>query len=156
MKPVPLIVFLIIVTLLSPLIQGTSHAAFGQEKRGAPVTPTPYLFVWTGDDDQKDSDFLAVIDARPSSRTYGDIIATLPVGVRGTSPHHTEYEFPVGSILFANGWGAGRTFLIDLNNPKKPRLAGQFTQSADYGFPHSFARLPNGNVLATFQVKSKG
>jgi hypothetical protein len=58
--------------------------------------------------------------------------------------------------LFANGWGAGRTFIIDLNNPRKPRLAGQFTQTPDYGFPHSFARLPNGNVLATFQVKSKG
>ena len=120
------------------------------------MTPSPYLFVWTGDDDEKDSDFLVVIDAQPSSPTFGEIVATLPVGVKATSPHHTEYEFPVGSILFANGWGAGRTFIIDLNNPRKPRLAGQFTQTPDYGFPHSFARLPNGNVLATFQVKSKG
>jgi hypothetical protein len=156
MKPVLIVATLIIAILLGPASQGTTQTVFGQEKRAAAATPSPYLFVWTGDDDQKDSDFLAVIDALPSSPTYGEIIATLPVGVRGTSPHHTEYEFPVGSILFANGWGAGRTFLIDLNNPKIPRLAGQFTQTADYGFPHSFARLPNGNVLATFQVKSKG
>ena len=157
-KPIRIIILLIIL-LLSPTTQRINDAAFGQEKRAvgsATVTPSPYLFVWTGDDDEKDSDFLAVIDALPSSPTYGEIVATLPVGVRATSPHHTEYEFPVGSILFANGWGAGRTFIIDLNNPKKPSLAGQFTQTADYGFPHSFARLPNGNVLATFQVKSKG
>src|SRR6185503_16536324 len=50
----------------------------------------------------------------------------------------------------------GRTFLIDLKNPRKPKLTGQFTQISDYGFPHSFARLPNGNVLATFQVKREG
>ena len=76
--------------------------------------------------------------------------------MKATFPHHTEYEFPLGSTIFANGWGAGRTFIIDLSNPRTPKLAGQFTQIQDYGFPHSFARLPNGNVLATFQVKSKG
>lgn len=156
MKRRPRIVFLLIATLLSLSIQGINHAAFAQSKRSAPVTPSPYLFVWTGDGDQKDSDFLAVIDARPSSPTYGEIITTLPVGVRATTPHHTEYEFPAGSTLFANGWGGGRTFIIDLKDPRKPTLAGQFTQISDYGFPHSFARLPNGNVLATFQVKSKG
>ena len=68
-------------------------------------------------------------------------------------PHHTEYEFPSNSILFANGWVAGRTFLIDLQNPRQPRLAGQFTSVDGYSFPHSFARLPNGNVLATFQAQ---
>ena len=149
MKPLP--IFLIVATLFSPSTQAT----LAQDKR--PVdearTTSPYLFVWTADEDKKHSDFLTVIDAQPSSRTYGEVVATLPVGVRNTSPHHTEYEFPAGKILFANGWGAGKTFLIDLKNPRKPRLAGQFTQTLDYGFPHSFARLPNGNVLATFQVR---
>lgn len=152
MKPILITAVLLIACSLNT----PNHAASGQEKRAATMTPSPYLFVWTGDDDGKDSDFLAVIDAVPSSPTYGEVIATLPVGVKATFPHHTEYEFPVGSTLFANGWGAGRTFIIDLSHPRKPRLAGQFTQTQDYGFPHSFARLPNGNVLATFQVKSKG
>jgi selenium binding protein SBP56 len=159
MNAIYIISFLVVATLLSPLTQRIDLTAFGQVKRPANAAKTagsPYLFVWTADADAKDSDFLAVIDAKPDSPTYGQVVATLPVGARGTSPHHTEYEFPVGSVLFANGWGGGRTFLIDLNNPRKPRLAGQFTQTANYGFPHSFARLPNGNVLATFQVKSKG
>ncbi|HKP69239.1 MAG TPA: selenium-binding protein SBP56-related protein, partial [Pyrinomonadaceae bacterium] len=115
-----------------------------------------YLFVWAADGDDKDSDFLAVVDARPRSKGYGSIIATLPVGVLDTSPHHVEYEFPRNARLFANGWGAGQTFIIDLSDPKKPKLAGNFKERSDYAFPHSFARLPNGNILATFQVKKNG
>jgi hypothetical protein len=118
--------------------------------------PSPYLFVWSGDSDGKDSDFLAVIDARPRSSSYGDVVATLPVRAKGTFPHHTEYEFPANSQLFANGWGAGQTFVIDLRDPKKPRLASQFKDLFEFAFPHSFARLANGNVLATFQVRTNG
>ncbi|MDI1243364.1 MAG: selenium-binding protein SBP56-related protein, partial [bacterium] len=83
-------------------------------------SPSPYLFIWSGDSDGKDSDFLAVIDARPDSSTYGEVVATLPVGEKGTFPHHTEYEFPQNSMLLVNGWGAGRTYVIDLRNPTKP------------------------------------
>jgi hypothetical protein len=157
MKPMQIILLLTIL-FLSPTTHRNNQPAFAQQKgaHNPSTTPSPYLFVWTGDDNEKDSDFLAVIDALPTSPTYGEIVATLPVGVKATSPHHTEYEFPPGAKLFANGWGAGRTFILDLNNPRRPKLAGQFTQAAAYGFPHSFARLPNGNVLATFQVKSKG
>ncbi len=119
-------------------------------------SPSPYLFVWSGDSDGKDSDFLAVIDARPGAASYGEIVATLPVGANGTYPHHTEYEFPANAQLFANGWGAGQTFIIDLSDPRKPKLASQFKDVAEYGFPHSYARLPNGNILATLQVRKAG
>ena len=150
---------LLIVTLsFGPAFSGDRESMpYNQARPGAGTTAaSPYLFVWAGDEDQKESDFLAVVDALPSSPTYGQVVATLPVGARATGPHHTEYEFPADSILFANGWAAGRTFLLDLRNPRKPKLAGQFTHAAAYGFPHSFARLPNGNVLATFQTKKDG
>ena len=156
MKPIFAIGFLIVASLLTPTIQGAFKLGAIDETGFIAESPSPYLFVWAGDEDGKDSDFLAIIDARPSEPTYGQIVATLPVGIRSTYPHHTEYEFPAGSILFANGWGAGRTFMLDLKDPRKPRLAGQFTDIKDYSFPHSFARLPNGNVLGTFQVKKKG
>jgi hypothetical protein len=135
------------------------EVALGNQKQSIASTmlsSSPYLFVWAADEDQKASDFLAVIDARPTAPTYGQVITTLPIGARATVPHHTEYEFHASASLFANGWAAGRTFIFDLRNPRKPKVAGQFTQAADYAFPHSFARLPNGNVLATFQVKGKG
>jgi hypothetical protein len=129
-----------------------STSTLTQNSRG----PSPYLFVWAGDMDGKDPDFLSVIDARSDATTYGKVIATLPVGAIGTFPHHTEHEFPANSLLFANGWGAGQTFVIDLRDPARPKLAHQFKNLGEYAFPHSYARLPNGNVLSTFQVKSAG
>jgi hypothetical protein len=117
----------------------------------AASTGSPYLFVWAGDEARKSNDFLAVIDANPSSDSYGRIVNTVPVGITGSMPHHTEYEFPQSNLLFANGWVAGHTFIFDLSQPLKPRIATQFQDRAGYSFPHSFVRLPNGNVLATFQ-----
>ena len=112
---------------------------------------SPYLFVWAGDEARTASDFLAVIDANPASSTYGRVVRTVQVGMTGTMPHHTEYEFPQDDILFAEGWVAGHSFVFDLRQPLHPRLAAQFQDRAGYSFPHSFVRLPNGNVLATFQ-----
>jgi len=134
---------------LIALVPGCSQIDHPQE----PVSAATHLFVWAGDADEEDSDFLAVIDARRAEPTYGQVVATLPVEARATMPHHTDYEYPADDILFANGWKAGRTFIIDLQDPLKPKLAGQFTSVEGYSFPHSFARLPNGNVLATFQAK---
>lgn len=91
---------------------------------------SPYLFVWAGDEARKFSDFLTVIDARPSSPSYGRIVRTLPVGITGSMPHHSEYEFPQGNLLFANGWVAGHTFIFDLSQPLQPRIAAQFQDRA--------------------------
>lgn len=111
----------------------------------------PWLFVWAGDLDRADSDFLAVLDARPGSPDYGRVAATLPVGVRGSMPHHTEHRMGDGGVLFADGFLAGRTFRFDLSDPGAPRLAGSFGAVDSLSFPHSYERLPNGRVLATFQ-----
>lgn len=46
----------------------------------------------TGDEDRKDSDFLAVIDLARRGDRYGTIVATAPVGEKGSWPHHTEHE----------------------------------------------------------------
>lgn len=110
-----------------------------------------YLFVWAGDADKQQSDFLAVVDIRRQSPTYGDVLATVPVGDTGTLAHHTEYEMPPDGILWANGFSAGRTFRFDLREPARPRLAGSFGDRGPFSHPHSFTRLPNGHVLATFQ-----
>lgn len=129
-------------------------ASLGCEAAAAvqPVKPAPYLYAWTGDDDEKDSDFLAVIDANPASATYGRVVATAPIGVKATMPHHIEYETPPGTTLFANGWKSSHSFVLDVADPLKPRVAADFKTAGDYRFAHSFVRLPNGNVLATFQA----
>lgn len=153
MRLSPTIALLIVAILASSITQKVAKTVSAQEE--LPAAPSPYLFIWTADADEKDSDFLAVIDARPDSTTYGQVLNTLLVGARATYPHHTEYELSTPT-LFANGWAAGQTFIIDLSNPTKPKLSGRFKDGGAYSFPHSFARLPNGNVLATFQVRRKG
>lgn len=134
-------------------VVGTQVSAGGGEEsaRGAAGSGSRYLFIWAGDAERKGSDFLAVLDARRDSPGYGHIVATVAVGASGTMPHHTEYEFPESGELLANGWVTGRTFVLDLREPEKPRLAGSFGGVGGYTYPHSFARLPNGHILATFQ-----
>jgi hypothetical protein len=110
-----------------------------------------FLYIWSGDADEADADFLAVFDVRPGSPRYGELITTVPVEGKGNWPHHTEYEATAHATLFANGWGTGRTFVFDVARPDAPRVATTFTAAGGYSYPHSFARLPNGNVLATFQ-----
>ena len=113
--------------------------------------PAPYLYVWAGDADTLHSDFLAVIDVRPGSSTYARVLSTAPVGARATGPHHTEHQLERDRILFANGFGAGRTFRFDLTRPDRPRLLGSFTDLGGFSFPHSFVHLRGGHLLATFQ-----
>jgi hypothetical protein len=113
--------------------------------------PARHLHVWAGDVDRADSDFLAVLDADPESPGYGRVMATVTVGRTGTWPHHTEHRMPESRHLFANGFMTGETFRFDLTSPGAPRLLGSFGAVAGLTYPHSYERLPNGNVLATFQ-----
>jgi len=110
-----------------------------------------YLFVWAGDDDKKASDFLAVFDADPGSATYGNVVATKPTGTAGAVPHHTEDPVPASRHLLANGFEAGRTWLFDLRQPLAPRILTSFGDLDGYNHPHTYVRMPNGHVLATFQ-----
>ncbi len=118
------------------------------------VQPTgPFLYVWAGDEDREDSDFLAVLDVRPGPEQYGSVVASAPVGERALYPHHTEEELGPSGMLFANGFAGNRTFLFDLRDPLNPRVATRFGNvgDLDLSFLHGFFRLPNGHVVTTFQ-----
>ena len=114
-------------------------------------TSPSYLFLWAGDAEGKASDFLGVIDADPASPRYGSIVASIPTGTAGTHPHHTELEMPANGHLLANGFRAGRTWLFDLTQPTLPKVITSFGELAGFSHPHTFIRLPNGNLLTTFQ-----
>lgn len=110
-----------------------------------------YLFAWAGDVEHKGYDFLAVIDANPGSPTYGRLVASVGTDQRTMQIHHTEYVMPASGMLFANDHLAGRTFIFDLRDPMHPKIVTSFTDVVGYMHPHSYLRLPNGDVLATFQ-----
>jgi hypothetical protein len=78
-------------------------------------------------------------------------LATELAGAVGTNPHHAEPIAPTGSVLFANGYNAGRTFLYDLSEPGQPQLTGELDPVPGLEFPHSFLRLDDGELLATMQ-----
>ncbi len=137
--------------LVSALLLAGCHSSSPETQPAPGVEASRYLFLWAGDEDKKESDFLAVVDVDRRSSTYAQVVATLPVGAVATMPHHTEYEMPAGGVLWANGFAVGRTFRFDLHDPAHPRLAGSFDDADGFSHPHSYARLPNGNVLATFQ-----
>ena len=132
--------------VLAILVLGVpAHAA------DKPAAPGHYLFAWAGDVSHKSNDFLAVIDADPGSVSYGHLITTAVTDQVSMQVHHTEYTMPEGGLLFANDHLAGRTFVFDLRDPLSPKVAVSITDMAGYVHPHSFLRLSNGHVLASFQ-----
>ena len=116
--------------------------------RGA--QPSDFLYVWAWDKDGREGDFLAVIDVAEGSPTYGSIVNSVSTGVAGNA-HHTEHQMTDPTGLFVNSFSAGRTYVMDLSEPAQPSIATAFAAVGDFSFPHSFERLTNGNVLATFQ-----
>lgn len=112
-----------------------------------------YLYLWTASADSTQPDFLAVLDVTEDSVQYGTLVTTLAVPGLGNGPHHTEHEMPADGQLFANGFASGQTVIFDLRVPSAPNIVRTFGDVSGYSHPHSFVRLPSGNVLATFQVR---
>lgn len=123
---------------------------------GQAATKGHYLFVWTADQAKQGNDFLAVIDADPASPTYGKLVSGVGTDIKSVRIHHTEYEMPASAMLFANDHDANQSVIFDLRNPLKPKVAARFASLGGYAMPHSFLRLPNGNVLASFQFADRG
>lgn len=141
----------VLVSTLSLAACGNDSA--GSDTSGDTVSSPDYLYLWTASTDPEQPDFLAVVDVTEDSARYGSLVTTLPVPGLANGPHHTEHEMPADGLLFANGFASGQSFILDLTDAASPRLAGQFGDIEGYTHPHSFLRLPTGNVLATFQMR---
>jgi hypothetical protein len=128
-------------------------AGYSQSTPAPPATAAQHLYLWTASADAAEPDFLAVLDVTERPDRYGRLVTTIPVPGRGNGPHHTEHEMPADRQLFANGFTSGQSFIFDLRDPGKPRIVRQFGSVEGYSHPHSFLRMPNGNVLATFQMR---
>ncbi|MGH9746121.1 MAG: hypothetical protein ACRD59_08435 [Candidatus Acidiferrales bacterium] len=126
---------------LGVLAQNSAKATSGSD----------YLVVWAGDDAHQGNDFLAVIDADPQSASYGRLVTSIATDQQTKQAHHTEYTMPASGMLFANDHLAGRTFIFDVRDALHPKIVTSFTDAGGYMHPHSYLRLPDGNVLATFQ-----
>lgn len=130
---------------------GASGAEFAR-----PDGESPYLFLFAGDQDMADSDFLAVIDLRPESPTLGKVIATTPIGLKASMPHHMDYVRPPDAeLLFMNAHHLEKSLLVDVSDPLGPRVAKSFDPPAPLRYPHDYSRTPTGTRLVGF-LRSEG
>ncbi len=117
---------------------------------------SPYLLISAGDQDGKESDFLAVVDLRARSPEFGNVIATTPTGMTASMPHHMEYALPpAGELLFLNAHHHEASLLVDVSNPLAPRITKTFRPPSSFRYPHDYTRTPTGTRLVGF-LRSDG
>ena len=114
-------------------------------------TGEPYLVVWAGDADRENADFLAVLDADPTSSSYGKVLRTYPVRSRGNEPQALNATPRADRRIFASGLLTNRTFVFDLRQPLGGRLlhVDEPGPGRRLGAPHEHVSLPNGHVVTT-------
>jgi len=114
-------------------------------------TPSPYLFIYAGDWDQKDVDFLAVLDADPKSATRGEPLNTMSTGMKDSMPHHMEYTPPpAGEPLFVNAHHEEKSLLIDVSALPSLGISQIFDAPQPFRFPHDYYRTDSGTRLVGF------
>lgn len=124
-----------------------SACGVGGPRDGGPP-PEPYLLVWAGDADRKQSDFLAVVGAEPG-RNYGKVLRTIPVKSSGNEPQDLNNELRFDRRVFATGLLTNRTFVFDLRDPMKGGLVHVDEPKGGtrrLGAPRAVVTLPGGRA----------
>lgn len=114
--------------------------------------PEKHLYLFCVDADEKDNDFVAVIDVDSKSPTYSKVIFTLDLGTKGNETHHWGYTDDRARI-WAGGLKSSRIWILDVaTDPAKPRIEKVLDGvSKETGFsgPHTYYALP-GRMLVSF------
>lgn len=106
------------------------------------------MLVWAGDADRTNADFLAVLDADPTSPSYGKVLRTYPVRSRGNEPGPLNAEPRADRRVFGTGVLTSRTFAFDVRQPLAAQLlhVDEPDPARKFWSPHAPISLPNGNV----------
>ena len=89
--------------LILALLLCSSHLPPKSQEQKPALGSGHYLFAWTGDIANKGNDFLAVIDADPSSASYGHLVTTgCHRPARRSSFITLNIRMPASGMLFAN------------------------------------------------------
>jgi methanethiol oxidase len=148
---------------LAPAVVATFIAAFAPPAAADETCMSPYMakitgqedfiYVWTlGQDGLGDgSDKLVTIDARPTSKTYGKVLASVSVGGRHEA-HHAGFTDD-RRFLWASGLDTSKIFIFDVAaNPAKPKLVKTISDFAKASGgvvgPHSVYAMP-GRMMMT-------
>ncbi|WP_235022875.1 selenium-binding family protein [Amycolatopsis alkalitolerans] len=98
-------------------------------------------------------DFLAVVDAEPSSPTYGKIVNTATIApLVENEPHHMQYIWHAGNTIYAGGLYSAATYMFDVSKLPALTMSG-VSIPADTpcgSVPDAFAVLPDGTAYGTY------
>lgn len=140
-------------TVFAHEIHGHGHGNGDKEKT---------LYVWAGDQNRVESDFLVVVDFNERSENYGRVIRTVPIpppGNVGNEPHHCHLSADK-NILACGGLlsvlkGQNGIFFFDVSDARHPRFL--FSKSApNSSITDDFLPLPNGGFLVTQMGSASG
>ena len=132
---------------------GALLAACGGPNAGVDASEdtSPYILIFAGDKDGKDSDFLAMIDVDPESDTRGEAIISTPINHRSSMPHHMEYVPPPnGEPIFLNAHHPEQSFVVHASVSNGINIEASFSPPASLRFPHDYTRTPTGTRLVGF------
>src|SRR5262249_40541500 len=133
-------------------LAGTSRVRNEIQDEG---NPAKTLYVWSGDQARKAPDFLAVIDFDEDSRSYGEVVRTVPVpgpGSSGNEPHHchlsADKNILAGGGLLALLRGQNSIFFFDVSQPRRPKFLFS-TSGTLSNITDDFLPLKEGGFLVT-------
>jgi hypothetical protein len=138
------------------LDRGDDH---GHRGHGGEATT---LYVWASDQAHVAPDFLAVIDFDRKSRTYGQVLRTVPLpppGNTGNEPHHCHTSADQ-TILACGGLlsvlkGQNDIFFFDISDARQPKFLFS-TRAPNSSITDDFLALPGGGFLVTNMGSATG
>lgn len=115
-----------------------------------------FLYVYCVDADAKDNDFVAVVDVKPESDSYGKIVHQLDLGSGGNETHHFGFTDD-RTHIWACSLFSSKIFLIDVaSNPAKPKLVKIIENDTPFAGPHSPYALPGRMLISYLSAKDGG
>ena len=114
------------------------------------------LLVWAQDEDDVAAPFVALIDADSASPTYGDVVASVAVGVAGADAHHAQLPPARSGRVWVNSFSADETYLVDAGDAAGPSIVGRLAPAPGLAHAHSVVPLAGDSVLVTYQMNGDG
>jgi 56kDa selenium binding protein (SBP56) len=112
-----------------------------------------WLLAWAGSADKTKPDFMAVIDATPTSRSYGKVVNTVTMGPGlANEAHHMQYVWHKGDRIYAGGLFSDTVFVFDSRALPALKLVG-VAAPADTQCgtaPDAFQVMRDGTAYGTF------
>ncbi len=140
------------------LIGALALSACSQKSEDIAVTgdTSPYLFIFAGDQDNDDADFLAVLDVDPTSESRGEPVSSTSIGHMHSMPHHMEYVAPpTGEPIFMNAHHHELSLIVDIDDPTGLVVEKTFQPPETLRYPHDYERTAQGTRLVGF-LRSEG